>query len=91
MFKLPKNDPRDVDFIKKAHQDPNWPADLDKPEDWDNVPLWRKIWFRIKTPVIATFWLLVLCGLFIAIIEFIDAGEGMDEPRCDPSPQGCYE
>jgi hypothetical protein len=91
MFKLPKNDPRDEEFIKRAHEDPNWPEGLDKPCDWDTVPLWRKVWFRIKTPVLAIAWVLFFCGLFIALIEFIDAGEGMDEPYCNPSPQGCYE
>lgn len=37
MFKIPKTDPRDAEFIKKANSDPNWPEDLDKPVDWDAI------------------------------------------------------
>lgn len=86
-----KNKPEDEDFIKRAHEDPNWPEDLDKPCDWSKVSLWRKIWFKIGDAVKGIFWVLFFCGLSIAFIEFLDAGEGMDEPSCTPSPQGCYE
>jgi hypothetical protein len=86
-----KNNPEDEDFIKRAHEDPNWPGDIDKPCDWNKVSLWQKIWFKIGGAVKGIFWLLVFCGLFIALIEFIDAGDGMDEPSCTQSPQGCYE
>lgn len=91
MLKLPKNNPDDEEFIKRANEDPNWPKDLDKPADWSTVSVLQKIWFSIEGAVKGALWVLAFCGIFIALIEFIDAGEGMDEPRCTPSPQGCYE
>lgn len=86
-----KNNPKDEDFIKRAHENPSWPNDIDKPCDWSKVSSWRKTWFRIGGAVKAIFWVLVFSGLFIALIELIDAGEGMDEPYCNQSPQGCFE
>lgn len=75
MFKLPKNKPEDEDFIKSAHNDPSWPHDLDKPCDWSKVSPWQKTWFKI-----GIFWVFAFCGAFILLIEFINAGEGTDEP-----------
>lgn len=86
-----QNKPEDEDFIKRAHNDPKWPADLDKPADWSRVSFWQKTWFKIGGVVKSILWVIAFCGIFIALIEFIDAGEGMDEPSCEPSPQGCYE
>lgn len=92
MFKLPKNDPRDVEFIKKAHQDPNWPEDLDKPCDWDNVSLWRKVWFRVGDTVIMLTTVTVIMALIIACHEaFFDGEAILDEPRCEKSSRGCVD
>lgn len=77
MFKLPKNDPRDVEFIKKAHQDPNWPEDLDKPCDWDKVSLWGKIWHRIGGTVKGIFaW---LCFIAFGVIFVLLFGSNSSE------------
>lgn len=92
MLKLPKNNPEDEEFIKRANEDPNWPDDLDKPCDWSKIPLWRKIWFVIGDGVKAIASLIVLSALCIALYEFLGGGsESFDEPYCQPSPQGCYE
>jgi hypothetical protein len=77
MFKLPKNDPQDVEFIKKAHQDPNWPEDLDKPCDWDEVSLFGKIWFRIGNTVKTIF--AFVCFIAFWLIFALIFGSHSDE------------
>lgn len=91
MFKLPHNAPDDDEFIKRANQDPDWPENIDKPRDWDAVSIWRKLWFKFGGLIAGIFWLLFFCGLFIALIEFIGAGKGVDEPSCTQSSRGCYD
>lgn len=86
-----KNRPEDEDFIKRANQDPNWPDDIDKPCDWNKVSVWQKFWFKYGDLLSGLFWLFVFCGLFIALIEFIDAGDSMDDPSCTQSSRGCYD
>ncbi|HWV16046.1 MAG TPA: hypothetical protein VN030_11515 [Cellvibrio sp.] len=43
-----KNNPEDEEFIKKCKNDKDWPKDLDRPVDWDDVPWHKKFWFKHK-------------------------------------------
>ncbi len=92
MLNLPKNNPDDESLIKKANNDPNWPADIDNPCDWDRVGLWSKIWFKIGDTVKMLIAIFAIGAIVIACHEtFFKGGNGMDEPRCDPGPTGCVE
>lgn len=86
MFKIPKTDPRDAELIKKAHNDPNWPEDLDKPVDWDAIramPQPKRFLHLLKmempgiiTNIKNTLILLTGIGLFVWFIS--------DAPPDDP-------
>lgn len=92
MFKLPKNKPEDVEFIKKAHEDPNWPEDLDKPEDWDKVSLPRKIWFVVGDAVKTIIAVIVMVALPTSCaVYFFDEESWFEEPYCEQTSRGCVE
>lgn len=91
MFNLPKNDPKDEDFIKRAHNDPNWPKGLDTPCDWNKVSLWGKIWFKIGNTVKMLTTLIIIFLIVGACSKLFFKENNSILPDCEPSPQGCYE
>lgn len=59
-----KNNPEDEEFIKRAHNDPNWPKDVDKPFDWSQASWLFKFWHRWGDTIAGWAW-------FIAIMAFV--------------------